>query len=77
MAAGLFHYLSNAYWFNSGANYWQWITSIVALAGWGMYFHVRFGEDRCKHCWRKGNVPVKGTIHRVCKRHALEHGHTH
>ena len=70
-------WLDKQYAFTQGANYWQWITSLVALAGWGMYFHVRFGEERCQHCWRKGVVPVSGEVHAHCKRHAVEHGTTH
>lgn len=77
MLASLWTYLSHAFWFNTGANVWQWVTSLVAVAGWGMYFHARFGEDRCEHCWRKGTVPVSGAVHSHCKRHALEHGTTH
>ena len=77
MLANVFHWISNQYVFNEGANWWQWVTSIVALAVWGAYFHVRFGEDRCQHCWRKGSVPVKGEVHKHCHRHAREHGTVH
>ena len=77
MLASILTWLNRQYLFNEGANYWQWVTSLVALAGWGFYFHVRFGEDRCQHCWRKGSVPVKGEVHRHCRRHAREHGTTH
>lgn len=66
--------ITNSSVFQGGANWWQWITSIVALSGWGMWFHTRFGVERCE---RKGVVPVGGTVHRHCQIHALEHGHTH
>jgi len=32
---------------------------------------------RCLHCWRPARVPVSGTPHHVCKKHAAEHGHAH
>ena len=69
--------INNSTLFQSGSNWWQWITSLVAMAGWAMYFHTRFGEDRCEHCWRKGTVPVSGEVHLHCRGHALEHGTTH
>jgi len=71
------HWVDNQYAFNIGANWWQWITSIVSLSGWLAFFHVRFGEDRCQHCWRKGTIPVSGSVHKHCRHHAIEHGTTH
>ena len=77
MLASFITWINRQYAFAVGANWLQWITSVVAFGGWGLYFHVRFGEDRCQHCWRKGSVPVSGEVHKHCRRHALEHGTTH
>lgn len=77
MLANVFHWVDNQYAFGVGANWLQWITSVVAFAGWSLYFHTRFGPERCQHCWRKGTVPVKNTVHMRCKVHAVERGNTH
>lgn len=73
----MLHYLSQALWFNTGANIWQWITSVVAITGWGLWSHTRFTEDRCEYCYRKGVVPVTGSHHKHCKRHAVACETTH
>ena len=70
-------WINQQYVFVQGSTWLQWITSIVAFGGWGMYFHARFGEDRCEHCLRKGTIPVSGSVHKHCRTHALEHGTTH
>lgn len=69
------HWLNNQYWFTAGANWWQWITSLVALVGWVML--VR--SHNCGHprCFRIGQVPVRGTHHKLCKRHARQKDVTH
>lgn len=36
-----------------------------------------FTCDRSWRCFRPGRVPVKGTVHHFCKRHARAAGHTH
>jgi hypothetical protein len=32
---------------------------------------------RCRYCWRPARIPIAGTPHHACKRHAREHGHVH
>lgn len=71
------NYLSHALWFNTGANIWQWLMSMIGAFSLGVAGHSRFVMERCEHCWRKGTIPVSGSIHKHCKIHALEHGTTH
>lgn len=70
-------WLDRQLWLSVGSNVFQWVTSPVAIVGWALYLHARFGEDRCEHCWRKGVVPATGSEHKHCKAHAREHGTTH
>lgn len=32
---------------------------------------------RCHYCWRPARVPIKGTPHHSCRKHAIEKGHVH
>lgn len=54
------------------------LTNLIASALWvpltGLWLHRHL---KCRDCWRPGVVPVPGEIHKVCKHHAIEHGHTH
>ncbi len=54
------------------------LTNLVASAVWvpltALWVHRHI---RCVECHRIGTVPVPGTVHKVCKKHALEQGHTH
>lgn len=71
----MFHWLNNQEWFTQGANYWQWITSIAAVIGWLLIARSHScGEPRCI---RLGQVPVEGTHHKVCKKHAKQQNITH
>ncbi|HLY83722.1 MAG TPA: hypothetical protein VKQ71_12085 [Acidimicrobiales bacterium] len=65
-----------SWWFQNGANVWQWVTSIVTVCAWPVVAYT-YLHHRCHHCFRPGTVPVPGTTAKVCKRHADEHGHTH
>jgi len=71
------HWLNHQYWFNEGANYWQWITSFIAIGGWStVLWHL--WHNRCFYCYiRQGQVPIEGTVHKACKKHATENGHMH
>ncbi len=54
------------------------LTNLIASAIWviptGVYAHRHF---RCLYCIRPTTVPIQGTPHKSCKKHALEHGHVH
>jgi hypothetical protein len=64
-------------WYQTMSNNWQWFFSLVAIPGLFVAAHTRLFEERCRDCWRKGHVPVSGTAHKVCKRHAAAGGHSH
>jgi hypothetical protein len=63
-------------WFNwrTGAV----MTNLYASALWvpltALWLHRHF---KCRDCWRPATVPVPGTVRKVCRKHALEQGHTH
>lgn len=54
------------------------MTNLYASAIWvtptAVYVHFHF---KCRDCWRPAHVPVKGTHHKVCRKHAAEQGHVH
>lgn len=54
------------------------LTNLIASALWvpltALWVHRHL---KCRDCLRPGTVPVPGSVHKVCKKHALEHGHTH
>ena len=68
------YWLDTQHWWAYGANIIQWATVI----GWGVLFH-HFWVNRCREplCVRHGVVPVSGTVHKMCKRHAAKHNLTH
>lgn len=55
-------------------------SNLVASALWVPVTYVsllRHLHCRESGCFRPGTVPVKGTPHKVCKKHAGQGGHTH
>lgn len=54
------------------------LTNLIASAIWvipgAVYVHAHV---KCRDCWRPAHVPVIGTPHRVCRKHADEGGHVH
>ena len=56
------------------------LTNLVASAIWVIpTYLLALRHLHCveKGCYRPATVPVPGTVHKVCKRHARERGHTH
>lgn len=71
LVGSLFTWLNGQFWFTTGANVWQWVTSLVAICGWSFAAWV-FWHHRCNVCRiRPAHHPVKGTTYRVCDRHHL------
>lgn len=60
-------------WPNGGV----WSNLVASAITFGLGYLVAAWHFKCVHCWRPGRVPVKGTVHHVCRRHAVKHGHTH
>ena len=54
------------------------LTNLVASMIWviptAIWAHRVF---RCHYCWRPARVPIKGTPHHSCRKHAIEKGHVH
>lgn len=63
-------------WFgwDAGAVLTNLIASAIWVAPGALWLHSHL---KCRDCWRPASVPVKGTHHKVCKVHAIKHGHTH
>lgn len=67
---------TNHEWFTNGANVWQWVTTMVTIAGWSFVCWT-YWHHRCYHCLRPGQVPIQGSVHKACKHHADKYGHAH
>lgn len=73
----MFHHLIQSWFSFPDGGIWS---NLVASALWvpitylGILRHLHCKE---KGCFRHGVVPVEGTVHKVCKKHAVEAGHTH
>lgn len=56
------------------------LTNLIASAVWvPLTYLVALRHLHCieRGCYRPGTVPVKGTPHKVCRKHAIEQGHVH
>jgi len=56
------------------------LTNLIASVVWvPLTYMAMLRKLHCsqKGCIRIGTVPVPGTVHKVCKKHAKEQGHTH
>jgi len=76
VTGNVFHWVSQQYAFNEGANWLQWLTSIVTVTAWPLAAYT-YLHHRCHHCLRPGVVKVRGETHKVCHKHAILFGHTH
>lgn len=70
----MIHWFNNQAWFGVGANWIQYTTIFTWAAVLWTLWHRRCHEP---FCVRPGEIPVKGTHHKVCKRHAKVNGHVH
>jgi len=56
------------------------LTNLIASALWvplTYIFALRHLHCVEKKCYRPGTVPIPGTVHKKCKVHAQQSGHTH
>lgn len=56
------------------------LTNLIASALWvplGYVTLLRHLHCVEKGCFRPATVPVEGSVHKQCKKHATKHGNTH
>ena len=60
-------------WYDGGI----WTNLLASAVCFALGYFVALRHLKCRDCWRPAHVPVRGTVHKVCRKHALELGHTH
>ena len=63
-------------WFSNGSNLIQWISGPGLLIGIGVGLWTRWHRScAVPWCFRLGEHPVEGTLHKVCRQHHTERHH--